>query len=55
MLAQPWPKEYANINFYSLHKPSAPGFEDWRTLLVGTEYVNGQPYVFALYNYQWSC
>jgi hypothetical protein len=55
-VAQPWPKEYTNINFYSLYKPGTPGIEDdWRTLLVGTEFVDSQPYVFALYNYQWSC
>jgi uncharacterized protein YraI len=54
-IAQPWPSEYTNINFYSLHKPSAPGTEDWRTLLVGIEYMDGRPSMFALYNYQWSC
>ena len=50
-----WPTEYANINFYSLHNPGTEPFSglDWRTWLAGVEYVNGQPYLFALLNYQW--
>lgn len=50
-----WPGKYANINFYSLHKPGTEPFAgmDWRTWLTGVEYVNGEPYLFALLNYQW--
>ncbi len=50
-----WPTEYANINFYSLHNPGTEPFGglDWRTWLAGVEYVDGQPYLFALLNYQW--
>ena len=51
-----WPSEYANINFYSLHNPGndpSYGGLDWRTWLAGVEYVDGQPYLFALLNYQW--
>ena len=50
-----WPVEYTNINFYALHKPGSDSFGslDWRTWLVGVEYVDGQPYLFALLNYQW--
>ena len=51
-----WPKEYANLNFYALHNPGndpALGGMDWRTWLVGIDYVNGQPYLFALLHYQW--
>jgi hypothetical protein len=49
-----WPKTYQNINFYSLYRPGSPGKEmDWRTWLVGIEYVNGQPYLFALYQLVW--
>lgn len=51
-----WPSEYANLNFYSIHNPGVdPSFGglDWRTWLAGVEYVNGQPYLFALLNYQW--
>jgi hypothetical protein len=50
-----WPAEYANINFFSLHKPGTDPFGglDWRTWLVGVEYVDGQPYLFALLHYNW--
>lgn len=51
-----WPAEYANFNYYSLYNPgNDPSYNgmDWRTWLVGVEYVNGQPYLFALMNYQW--
>jgi Bacterial SH3 domain len=51
-----WPSEYANLNFYSLYNPgndpSNAGL-DWRTWLAGVEYVDGQPYLFSLSNYQW--
>jgi hypothetical protein len=44
-----WPGVYANVNFDSLYKAGSPGDENsWQTLLVGVEYVDGQPYVFAL-------
>jgi hypothetical protein len=53
-ILEPWPATYANIGFYSLYKPGTPGVDlDWRTTLVGVEYVQGQPYVFAVINYQW--
>ncbi|KAF0106429.1 MAG: hypothetical protein FD146_2600 [Anaerolineaceae bacterium] len=49
-----WPALYANVNFYSLYKPGPPGDEmSWRTMLVGVEYVNGQPYVFSLIQLEW--
>ena len=49
-----WPFEYRHINFYSLHKPGSTGVElDWRTWLVGVEYVDGQPYLFALIHLFW--
>lgn len=49
-----WPYEYGNINFYSLYRPGPPGQElDWRTWLVGVEYVNGKPYLFALVHLFW--
>jgi len=51
-----WPIEYANINFYSLNNPGVdPSYAgmDWRTWLAGIEYVDGQPYLFALLHYQW--
>ncbi len=49
-----WPAYYANVNFYSTFKPGPPGNElSWRTVLVGVEYVNGQPYVFSLTQLAW--
>jgi hypothetical protein len=51
---EPWPQEYANVNFYNLYKPGTPGIDlDWRTWLVGVEYVQGKPYLFALINFEW--
>jgi hypothetical protein len=52
---QPWPAEYTNVNFYTLYKPGSEiyGGMDWRSWLVGVEYVNGQPYLFALIHFQW--
>lgn len=51
-VVDPWP--YLSINFYSVYKPATPGVElDWRNILAGIEYVGGQPYLFALVNYQW--
>lgn len=50
----PWPPEYTNINYYTVFKPGSPGVDlDWRYWLVGVEYVQGQPYVFALIHFEW--
>jgi hypothetical protein len=54
MYIEPWPKPYANINFYDLHKPGTPEIDlDWQTWLAGVEYVGGKPYLFALIHFQW--
>jgi hypothetical protein len=54
LFVQPWPVEYANVNFYALHKPGSPDIElDWVTWLTGVEYVNGNPYLFALKRFIW--
>ncbi|MGB8981625.1 MAG: NBR1-Ig-like domain-containing protein [Anaerolineales bacterium] len=51
-LAAPWP--YPNIRYYNLYKPATPGNDfDFRTWLVGFEYVNGQPYLHALVSIVW--
>lgn len=52
-VANPWPAEYANINFYTLHKSNPSNEMDWHTWLVGVEYVNGKPYLFAMIHFQW--
>jgi hypothetical protein len=49
-----WPKPYTNVNFYSIYKPGPAGNENsWRTLLVGVEYVQNQPYLFSVTQLQW--
>jgi hypothetical protein len=49
-----WPASYANVNFYSLYKPGPAGNENsWRTLLIGVEYVQNQPYLFSVTQLQW--
>ncbi|RPH57548.1 MAG: SH3 domain-containing protein [Chloroflexi bacterium] len=53
-VSQPWPPEYSPFNFYSIHKPAASGSLDWRTFLVGVEFVEGKPYVVSLVHFQWA-
>ncbi|HEX2978762.1 MAG TPA: hypothetical protein VHO48_00730 [Anaerolineaceae bacterium] len=49
-----WPAQYANINFLSAYRPGAAGDElNWRTWLVGVEYVGGKPTLFALEHLFW--
>lgn len=49
-----WPARYHNINVYKIFKPGTPGMDlDWRIWLVGVEYVEGKPYLFALIHFQW--
>jgi len=49
-----WPAQVANVNFYSVYKPGPSEQElSWRTVLVGVEYVSGQPYVFSLMQMTW--
>ena len=50
----PWPLEYTNFNFYTVYKPGTPGIDlDFRYWLVGVEYYQGQPFVFALIHFAW--
>lgn len=52
--SNPWPLEYSNVNFYTVYKPGTPGVDlDFRYLLMGVEFVQGQPYVFALIHFAW--
>lgn len=50
-LSTPWP--YPNIRFYNVYKPASDQFFDFRTLLVGIEYVNGQPYLYGMVTIIW--
>lgn len=47
-----WPYE---SEFYSIHFPGtqANGNMDWHTWVMGIEYVNGKPYVYALMQFFW--
>jgi hypothetical protein len=50
-----WPSEYTNLNYIALFR-SAPSADDelnWRTWVVGVEYVDGIPYVVSLVQYYW--
>ncbi len=51
----PWPPEYANINFYTVYKPGTEqyGGLDWRAWIAGIEYAQGKPTLFALIHFQW--
>ena len=51
-LANPWP--YPNVHYYNLYKPasSSNGF-DFRTWLIGFEYINNQPYLYAMVSIVW--
>jgi hypothetical protein len=48
-----WP--YSGINFYSLYFAGTPtsGNLDWRTLVLGMQYANGKPYLYAILRFQW--
>ena len=47
-----WPYQ---SEFYSIHFPGteANGNLDWETWVMGIEYVNGKPYVYALIQFFW--
>ncbi len=48
-----WPREYANLNFYSVYTPASPVARfSWRTWAIGFEYVDGAPYVTVLVQYR---
>jgi hypothetical protein len=50
-LSRPWP--YDNIRYYNLYKPASNQFFDFRTLLIGIEYINGQPYIYSMVTIIW--
>jgi hypothetical protein len=47
-----WPYQ---DEYYSIHFPGtqANGSMDWRTWVMGIEYVGGKPYVYALIQFFW--
>ena len=48
-----WP--YVEINFYSVYFAGTPNSNnlDWRTWLIGMDYVKGQPYLYAIMQFFW--
>lgn len=51
-LATPWP--YPNIRYYNLYKPSTTDISlDFRTWLIGFEYINNQPYLHSMVTIVW--
>ncbi len=49
----PWPVEYQNVNFYTVFKPETQsGAANWQAWLVGIDYVQQKPYLYALIYYQ---
>ena len=52
---EPWPFEYSNINFYNIFYPGTEqyGGLDWRSWLVGVEYIDGKPTLFSMILFQW--
>jgi hypothetical protein len=48
-----WPGEYANIHFYAFHRPSPEGGNrfNWRTIAFGFEYIQGEPFLTLLVNF----
>jgi hypothetical protein len=51
-LFDPWP--YHTIRYYNLYKPATPDvYFDFRTLLVGIEFINNQPYLYTVITIVW--
>jgi len=50
-LSDPWP--YHNVRFYNLYKPASSEVFDFRTWLIGIEYINNQPFLYAMINIVW--
>jgi hypothetical protein len=51
-LYDPWP--YHTIRYYNLYKPATPEiFFDFRSLLIGVEFVDNQPYLYSVITIVW--
>jgi hypothetical protein len=49
-----WPDDYVNINFLSLYRAGSAGEElNWRTWMMGVEYSDSKPTIFALNHFTW--
>jgi hypothetical protein len=53
-ISDPWPLEYHGVHFYNFYRPGTPGIVfDYRTWLIGVEYVNNQPYLYGMVTIVW--
>ncbi|MFH1185206.1 MAG: hypothetical protein V1755_09250 [Chloroflexota bacterium] len=48
-----WP--HTGIDYYSMHFPGTPASDglDWHTWLLGMHYVGGNPYLYAMMQFEW--
>jgi hypothetical protein len=48
-----WP--YSGVNFYSVFYPGSQGNGslDWHTWLLGMDYINGNPHLYAIMQFKW--
>ncbi len=49
-----WPADLTNLNFYGFFRPAEEGVSpyDWRAWAVGVEYVDGEPFIAILVQFQ---
>ncbi len=53
-LMHPWPQDYRGIRYYNLYKPAPLDDEfDYRTWLIGFEYIDGEPYLYGMVSIVW--
>jgi len=51
-LSDPWP--FHTIRYYNIYKPATPNiYFDFRTLLIGVEFINNQPYLYSVITIVW--
>jgi hypothetical protein len=48
-----WPGEYKNLHFYAFHRPHPEGGNrfNWRTMVFGFEYIQGEPYLTLIVHF----
>ncbi len=49
-----WPTDLTNLNYYGFYRPAEEGGApyDWRAWAVGVEYVDGEPFIAILVQFQ---
>jgi hypothetical protein len=53
-LPNPWLLDYHGVHFYNLYCPGTLGIDfDFRTWLIGREYVNNQSYLYGMVTIMW--